>query len=226
MANSRREEICLNAFFNYLNINELLCYIFKLSWTSVYCIAINSNKLETKEQSISFFGTKSWKGRGKGRRVPLKTEKPAPFMVQAFRCGWAANYFPTCHRSIIVAAGLNFSVRNGKRCAPAQWPPLSSLPASTGWVKTDTRTTPHGVHGTPDGSVRAISAARLNVSPRSHLRPIDVVVSDGPPRRPHLGAGFALRCVQRLSRPDAATRPCAWRRNRLTVGPSDPVLSY
>ena len=75
-------------------------------------------------------------------------------------------------------------------------------------------------------SFRAISAARLNVSPRSHLRPIDVVVSDGPPRRPHLGAGFALRCLQRLSAPDAATRPCAWRRNRLTVGPSDPVLSY
>ena len=79
---------------------------------------------------------------------------------------------------------------------------------------------------TQGGSARAISAARLNVSPRSHLRPIDVVVSDGPPRRPHLGEGFALRCIQRLSRPDAATRPCAWRRNRHTVGPSDPVLSY
>ena len=79
---------------------------------------------------------------------------------------------------------------------------------------------------TEGGSFRAISAARLNVSPRSHLRPIDVVVSDGPLRRPHLGAGFALRCIQRLSRPDAATRPCAWRRNRHTVGPSDPVLSY
>ena len=75
-------------------------------------------------------------------------------------------------------------------------------------------------------SFRAISAARLNASPRSHLRPIDVVVCDGPPRRPHLGVGFALRCLQRLSRPDAATRQCAWRRNRLTVGPSAPVLSY
>ena len=95
--------------------------------------------------------------------------------------------------------------------------------------KADTRNTPHGAPrcvGGAGGSARAISAARLNVSPRSHLRPIDVVVSDGPLRRPHLGAGFALRCIQRLSRPDAATRPCAWRRNRLTVGPSDPVLSY
>ena len=82
-----------------------------------------------------------------------------------------------------------------------------------------------GVRG-QSGSFRAISAARLNVSPRSHLRPIHVVVSHGPPRRPHLGVGFALRCLQRLSAPDAATRPCAWRRNRYTVGPSDPVLSY
>ena len=75
-------------------------------------------------------------------------------------------------------------------------------------------------------SLRAISAARLNASLRFHLRPIHVVVYHGPPRRPHLGEGFALRCLQRLSRPDAATRPCAWRRNRHTVGPSDPVLSY
>ena len=75
-------------------------------------------------------------------------------------------------------------------------------------------------------SIRAISAARLNVSQRSHLRPIDVVVYDGPQRRPHLGAGFALRCLQRLSDPDAATRLRAWRHDRHTVGPSDPVLSY
>ena len=75
-------------------------------------------------------------------------------------------------------------------------------------------------------SVRAISAARLNTSPCFHLRPIDVVVYHGPLRRPHLGESFALRCFQRLSQPDAATRRCGWRRNRCTVGPSDPVLSY
>ena len=96
-----------------------------------------------------------------------------------------------------------------------------SLSASTGRGKP----TQDNYH-TPSGSLRAISAARLNVSQRSHLRPIHVVVYHGPLRRPHLGAGFALRCIQRLSDPDAATRPCAWRRNRLTVGPSVPVLSY
>ena len=85
---------------------------------------------------------------------------------------------------------------------------------------------PHHFRVRLPASPRAISTARLNASPRFHLRPIDVVVYHGPPKRPHLGASFALRCFQRLSPPDAATRPCAWRRNRHTVGPSDPVLSY
>ena len=84
----------------------------------------------------------------------------------------------------------------------------------------------HPVASTGRASSRAISAARLNVSPRFHLRPIDVVVYHGPLRRPHLGESFALRCFQRLSQPDTATRRCGWRRNRCTVGPSDPVLSY
>ena len=42
----------------------------------------------------------------------------------------------------------------------------------------------------------------------------------------HLEAGFPLRCLQRLSLPDLATRPCHWRDNRCTRGPSTPVLSY
>ena len=154
----------------------------------------------------------------------LKARNPAPKSVRGFRYGWAADYFPTVSRSIIAAAGLNFSVRDGKRCAPAPVPPLVSRgPVRDGGREdaADAAVTPHAAQ-----ALRAISAARLNVSPRSHLRPIDVVVYHGPQRRPHLGAGFALRCLQRLSRPDAATRPCAWRRNRLTVGPSVPVLSY
>ena len=124
---SKRRDLskCFFQLFKYQRIVMLYIQV-KLDFRLLHCK--NSNKLETKEQSVSFFGTKSRKGREKGRRECLKTEKPAPFMVQALRCGWAANYFPTCHRSIIVAAGLNFSVRNGKRCAPAQWPPLSFSP--------------------------------------------------------------------------------------------------
>ena len=59
------------------------------------------------------------------------------------------------------------------------------------------------------GTSRAISTARLSASPRLHLRPIDVVVFDGPWMRSNLGAGFVLRCFQHLSCPDAATRLCS-----------------
>jgi len=38
--------------------------------------------------------------------------------------------------------------------------------------------------------------------------------------------GFALRCFQRLSLPDVATRRCSWHHNRYTSGRSSPVLSY
>ena len=44
--------------------------------------------------------------------------------------------------------------------------------------------------------------------------------------RSHLKVGFTLRCFQRLSLPNAATRLYGWRHNRYAVGPSTPVLSY
>jgi len=69
--------------------------------------------------------------------------------------------------------------------------------------------------------------------PALHLRPIYAVVSRGPYSHPgvvfgksNLGVGFALRCLQRLSRPDAATRRRSWRNDRYTGGLSLPVLSY
>ena len=42
----------------------------------------------------------------------------------------------------------------------------------------------------------------------------------------HLEASFPLRCFQRLSFPNLATRRCHWRDNRYTRGSSTPVLSY
>ena len=44
--------------------------------------------------------------------------------------------------------------------------------------------------------------------------------------RTHLWTGFPLRCFQRLSLPNVANRPCRWRDNRHTRGPSTQVLSY
>ena len=82
-------------------------------------------------------------------------------------------------------------------------------------------------------SPRSISTAQLKRLPALHLRPIDPVVSRGPyppdesgDGRSNLGVGFALRCFQRLSHPDLATRRCPWRNNRYTRGLSFPVLSY
>ena len=89
-----------------------------------------------------------------------------------------------------------------------------------------------GVNGGAGQVYRAISTARLHVSPRFDLPPIDVLVSYGPSLGPkthgsiNLEGGFPLRCFQRLSRPDVATRPCRWRDNRYTSGQSFPVLSY
>ena len=74
--------------------------------------------------------------------------------------------------------------------------------------------------------VRAIRTAQLHALPRFHLRPIDVVVDHGSSVRPGLEEGFPLRCLQRLSRPNVATRRCGWRHNRSTRGSSTPVLSY
>ncbi len=78
---------------------------------------------------------------------------------------------------------------------------------------------------------RSISTGKLNALLRLHLQPIDVVVYHGPsegllPGRPHLGVGFPLRCLQRLSSPDTATQHCHWRDNWNTGGLSVPVLSY
>ncbi len=161
-------------------------------------------------------------------RAHLKTESPgSESAVGVSVVGGRRTTFPRFRAVSSSRRGLTSLFGMG-RGAPPRHSRHSCLHGLDGRAKAGTRTTqrtapPSGAQG---GSVRAISAARLNVSPRSHLRPIHVVVYHGPQRRPHLGAGFALRCIQRLSDPDAATRPCAWRRNRLTVGPSDPVLSY
>ncbi len=84
----------------------------------------------------------------------------------------------------------------------------------------------HSLGLSPPERVRAISTARLPASPPLHLLPIDVVVFHGPAWISYLGEGFALRCFQRLSWPDSATRRCPWRDNRRTGGLSNTVLSY
>ena len=120
-------------------------------------------------------------------------------------------------RSTIGAPELNCPVRNGKGWS------LRAVAASMGKERMDGKDRRGSLK--LQESVRAISSARLRASPPVHLRPIDVIVSDGPVKS-NLAAGFALRCVQRLSDPDVDTRRCAWRHNRQTRGRSGTVLSY
>ena len=78
-------------------------------------------------------------------------------------------------------------------------------------------------------SSRPISDSQLHALLHFHLCPIYLVVFKGSyafAGISHLEGGFTLRCLQRLSRPDLATRPCHWRDNRCTRGQSIPVLSY
>ena len=75
-------------------------------------------------------------------------------------------------------------------------------------------------------AVRVISTARLKILLLVHLQPINVVVSYAPQGKTNLGVSFALRCFQRLSNPNAATRRYTWQHNRYTGGSSNSVLSY
>ena len=86
---------------------------------------------------------------------------------------------------------------------------------------------------------RAIRTSQLSRLLDLHTWPIDVVVFDGPSKESHahstralilgrsdLGAGFTLRCIQRLSMLNIATERYGWRHNSYTRGQSIPVLSY
>ena len=76
-----------------------------------------------------------------------------------------------------------------------------------------------------------LRTGQLQRSPAVHLPPLNPVVCRGPYQlcgwgRGHLGDSFALRCFQRFSGPDVATRRCSWQNSLRTSGPSAPVLSY
>jgi hypothetical protein len=144
--------------------------------------------------------------------------------------------FPGPHDpSIIGHGGLNFRVRYGNGCDPSGKTTgnlnfqSKSIPSKNRCLSRSFLTT--GGKRNKGQATRPISTGQLNILLCLHLQPIDVVVYHGPsggllPGRSHLVVGFPLRCLQRLSRPDIATRHCHWRDNRNTRGPSIPVLSY
>ena len=75
--------------------------------------------------------------------------------------------------STISAEGLNYRVRNGNGCFPAA--------VATGNLSTPSPRELHSEHEhTGNSSPRPISTGRLNTSPCVHLRPINLVVYQGP----------------------------------------------
>src|SRR5207249_4252300 len=122
-------------------------------------------------------------------------------------------------RSTIGADRLNDRVRDGNGCGPV------ALVASKQPTTTDECVVLPRLTSRPrrDQASRAISTARLKRSRALDLPPINLVVSQGPsgvlrPGSVHLGEGFPLRCIQRLSPRDIANRRCAWRHSRDTRG--------
>ena len=141
----------------------------------------------------------------------------------------AASYF--CLPAIVGVWQLDFCVRDGNRYfLPAfatvlfwifqKQTPVSTLTSSSQCYFFSFR---HNLRL----SFRPISTGQLHASLHFHLQPISLSSSRGLIyRRSYLGAGFALRCFQRLSIPCLAARLCFWRNNRSTIGRSIPVLSY
>ena len=167
------------------------------------------------------------------RLPPRRAHKKAPRKRCCFRgAKVAATYSPALRGSTIGACGLNFSVRDGKRWGPAAMAALmgdtlhtqaaNSFSFYTGMGNTrlagSGKTSPHPLRGgapaAPAAEFRAISSARLW---RRRLYTCALSTSSSRTalmRKSNLGAGFALRCFQRLSTPGADTRRCGWRHNR------------
>ena len=164
--------------------------------------------------------------------------------IRASRKGWRRPTLPPpLSGSTIGAAGLNCRVRNGNGCGPCalvvsrfcsrQSPVFShQVELATGdWRLTIGEWMVFKCEDRRDQTSRAISTARLKRLRAVHLRPINLVVSQGPSgtlwsRSVHLGKSFPLRCFQRLSPRDIATGRCPWRNSPYTSGRFVSVLSY
>ena len=127
------------------------------------------------------------------------------------------------------AVTFHFSVRNGKR-----WCHNASITRKFLLVKSKKlEIAPQKVKRCLKKIYQStISKGKLNTLLCFHCPPINLVVSQGSfspcgPSKSYLGDGFPLRCFQRLSDGNLATRQCplSWN-NRHTRDSPIPVLSY
>ena len=152
--------------------------------------------------------------------------------------GWQGRRLPhRCRCSTLSAGRLNRRVRDGVRVYPCrsshQHPPTHSsagrlllhthsraltLPAELPSPRS-TPTSPRPLVPVRCGRCRPSTSGLSSWSSPSGL---PLFRGGASPLR----LRFPLRCCQRFSPPELATRLCTWRCNRHTSAPSIPVLSY
>jgi hypothetical protein len=135
--------------------------------------------------------------------------------------GWIPRAIATGHKG----PGVGLGRRSRSRAPPRIQEPCmcagSLLSMQLRWTGEVEPVKPHGPLVRLGCSAHAPCTCRLSTwwSPTA-------LQGDQVPGKTHLWRGFPLRCIQRLSLPDVATRHCHWRDNRYTRGRSVPVLSY
>jgi hypothetical protein len=168
----------------------------------------------------------AWWGQNGGTATPRLEGVTVPEDVR--RRPTLPRSFP---RSTIGADRLSFRVRNETGRFPV------AMAAVTLWRSQSFPTVPREPHSGREQSVLwqvvgllvPVSYMRLwSALPHPAYQPSSLAgsLSGNTPWKPHLEAGFPLRCLQRLSLPNVANQPCSWRNNWHTRGWSVPVLSY
>ena len=139
--------------------------------------------------------------------------------------------------STIGPGGFNDRVRDGIGCIP------SGNATKKGWKRQLARSAVKRPSASADATDLGLSEIGKMAKPHGRLVPVSFThycastpglspcglqgaLRSRSSGRPNLEGGFPLRCFQRLSFPDVATRRCGWRHNRNTRGRSIPVLSY
>ena len=155
---------------------------------------------------------------------------------------------PGCPGSTIGAEGLNGRVRDGNGCLPLA---IATEKINNSILQGFESDGCFGVCRCCEiPIVRGLRRIRSGVKPHGPLVPVSSThccaytsglstlwstrglqsgysaEAEQPEGRSRLEGGFPLRCFQRLSCPNVATRRCPWQDNRYTSGSSTPVLSY
>ena len=143
---------------------------------------------------------------------------------------WQFAIFTRAGLAIFAVKVLNFCVRNGNRCVhfaiiTRSFEGLIDPSKLNNSQLLDLISLQFGV--IKSSTYQYWSTPRITTLPSPAYQPDRLsgvlLLSNG---KSHLGVGFALRCLQRLSFPYLATQLCRWHDNWCTRGRSIPVLSY